>query len=176
MRRAPIRILVLLAVVLFLSTACAGEEGVSAVQTPEVRAAPAIAGTARPPQSPAPVNGTGIVDIPEVRVGSFERPEPASVPGYEILEREPADRDGAHAVRLLVDTRARAEAEFEVIAQDLKARHADHDAVSVEFTDTSDVLDYNGAAVIFNTPAGAQYIGFVYGPPNNQGYITRAAE
>ena len=114
--------------------------------------------------------------MPDLKVGSFERPDSAQVPEYEILDCKPSDRDGAHAVRLLVDSRSRTQKDFEIITQDLKARHADYDAISVEFTDTSDVLAHNGAAVIFNTPAGAHYIGFVYGPPNNQGYYVRAAE
>lgn len=176
MPRAPIRVVALLAGAAVLSIACADEDDVSAVETPELRAVPAIAEPARASKPSASTGETEIVDIPEIRVGSFERPGEARVPEYEVIEREPADMEGARAVRLLVDTHARTEAELEVIAQDLKALHADYDAVSVEFTDTSDVLDYNGAAVIFNTPAGAQYIGFVYGPPNNRGYFAEAAE
>ena len=174
MRRATIRILVLLGVAFFLSTACAGEEGVSAVHTPELRAVPAIAEVER--ESTVSGDGTGIGDIPEIRIGSFERPDETSVPEYEVLEREPADRNGAHAVRLLVDTRARTEADYEVIARDLKARYAGYDAISVEFTDTQDVFDYNGAALIFNTPDGAYYMGYIYGPPNTKGYYVKAVE
>lgn len=164
----------LLAVVLVLPAACAGEEGISAVETPELRGIPAIAG----PASKPPVAGgePRIRDIPEVRIGSFEQPGEVSVPRYEILESDPADRDGAHAVRLLVDTRARTEADYETIARDLKARYADYDAISAEFTDSHDVLDYNGAALIFNTAAGAYYMGYIYGPPNNRGYYVRAAD
>jgi len=174
LRRATIRILVLLGVAFFLSTACAGEEGVSAVHTPELRAVPAIAEVER--ESTVSGDGTGIGDIPEIRIGSFERPDETSVPEYEVLEREPADRNGAHAVRLLVDTRARTEADYEVIARDLKARYAGYDAISVEFTDTQDVFDYNGAALIFNTPDGAYYMGYIYGPPNTKGYYVKAVE
>ncbi len=174
MRRATIRILVLLGVAFFLSTACAGEEGVSAIHTPELRAVPAIAEAER--ESTVSGDGTGIGDIPEIRIGSFERPDETSVPEYEVLEREPADRNGAHAVRLLVDTRARTEADYEVIARDLKARYAGYDAISVEFTDTQDVFDYNGAALIFNTPYVAYYIGYIYGPTNTKGYYVRAVE
>ncbi len=176
MRRATIRILVLLGVAFFLSTACAGEEGVSAVHTPELRAVPAIAEVERASEAPDSGDGTEIVDIPEIQIGSFERPSEASIPKYEILDKEPADRDGAHAVRLLVDTRARTEADYEVIARDLKARYAGYDAISAEFTDTQDVFDYNGAALIFNTPDGAYYMGYIYGPPNTKGYYVRAAE
>jgi hypothetical protein len=166
---------VALAGTLFLSAACAGEEGISAVRTPELRPAPAIAEPA-PKSRSSGGDGTGIADIPELRIGSFERPVGASVPEYEILESENARRDGARAVRLLVDTRARAEADYEVIARDLKARYAGYDAITAEFTDSQDVLDYNGAALIFNTPAGAYYMGFIFGPPNNRGYYVKAAE
>ena len=174
MRRAPIRILVLLAVAAVFFTACAGEEGVSTVRTPELRAVPAIA--ERGSEPPVSGDGTGIVDVPEIRIGNFERPRKASVPEYEILERELVDRDGVRAVRLLVDTRARTQADYEVIARDLKARYADYDAVSAEFTDSQEVLDYHGAAVIFNTPTGVYYMGYIYGPPKTQGYYVKAAE
>ena len=174
MFRVLIRVVVLLAAAFVLSTACAGEEGISAVETPETRAIPALAERgSEPPVSGA---GTGKVDVPEIRIGNFERPRRASVPEYEILEREPADRDGAHALRLLVDTRARTEPDYEIIARDLKARYAGYDAVSAEFTDSQDVLDYNGAAVIFNTATGVYYIGYIYGPPNAKGYYVKAAE
>jgi len=166
----------LLTVAGVFSTACAGEKSVGAVETPETRAAPAIAEPARASKPPVSGGGAGIVDIPEIRIGSFERPDAASIPAYAILDREPADRDGAHAVRLLVDTRARTEADYEVIARDLKARYAGYDAISAEFTDTQDVFDYNGAALIFNTPDGAYYMGYIYGPPNTKGYYVKAAE
>ncbi|MBA3424449.1 MAG: hypothetical protein H0U04_07860 [Rubrobacter sp.] len=147
----------------------------SAVRTPELRAVPAIAKPARTPEPSESANSGG-GDIPDLRIGNFDRPDEDTVPEYEILEREPADRDGAHAVRLLVDSRARTQADYEVIARDLKARYADYDAVSVEFTDTRDVLDYRGAALIFNTPAGVYYMGYIYGPPKTKGYYVRAAE
>ena len=159
-----------------LSTGCAGERSVSAVRKPELRPVPAIAEPAREPDASGSSAQADTAAIPDFKIGSFERPDGASVPEYEILERQPADRDGAHAVRLLVDSRSRTEADFEIIARDLKARYAGYDAVSVEFTDTHDVLDYRGAALIFNTPAGAYYMGFVYGPPNSKGYYVRAAE
>ena len=109
-----------------------------------------------------------------LRIGGFERPE--NPPKYEILENERNFRDCARGAYLLVDTRAHDEAGFELIARDIKARYAGLDAVSVEFTDATGVLDYEGAALIFNTPAGVDYIGFVYGPPNNEGYFVRAAD
>ena len=176
MRRVSIRILVLFAVASVFSTACASEERISVVHTPELRAVPAIAEVERASGPAISGDGTGIVNISEIRIGSFERPDKTSIPEYEVLEREPADRNGAHAVRLLVDTRARTEADYEVIARDLKAKYAGYDAISVEFTDTQDVFDYNGAALIFNTPDGAYYMGYIYGPPNTKGYYVRAVE
>lgn len=161
----------------FLCAGCDKDEGISAVRTPELKAVPAIVEPAR--QSSKASGSTireDIAAMPDLKVGSFERPNPDQVPEYEILDRTPADRDGAHAVRLLVDSQSRTQEEFEIITRDIKARYAGYDAVSVEFTDTHDVLDYRGAALIFNTPAGAYYMGFVYGAPNTRGYYVRAAE
>jgi hypothetical protein len=45
-----------------------------------------------------------------------------------------------------------------------------------KFIDSEDFLDYKGGALIFNTAAGAYFQGFAYGPPNNKGYLVRAAE
>ena len=168
------------AVFLVVST---GGEPVHRLETPVLRASPTIAHSTQPE-----TRSTGEVESAEgsprsepapeeyanIRIGSFEEPE--EVPEYEILESLPADRDGAHAARLLVDTRSRSEEDFTLIARDLKARYSNYDAVSAQFTDTSDVLDYNGVALIFNTPAGAYYIGYFYGPPNNRGYYVKAAE
>ncbi|MGB3683337.1 MAG: hypothetical protein WA990_12750 [Rubrobacteraceae bacterium] len=109
-----------------------------------------------------------------MRIGSFE--PPARAPEYEILEEKPVDDEDARAVRLLVDTQARGEGEYVLISRDIKARYADYDAVSVEFTDTEDLLDYKGGALIFNTPEGATYMGFIYGPPNTKGYYVRATD
>jgi len=172
----PTCISVLLIVAAVLSYGCAEEQSVSAVRTPELRAVPAIAEPARTSKTSVSTIEADIAAMPDLKVGSFERPDRARVPEYKILERELADRNGAHAVRLLVDTRARTETDYEIIARDLKARYADYDAISAEFTDSQDILDYNGAAVIFNTPAGVYYIGYIYGPPNNRGYYVRAAD
>ncbi len=109
----------------------------------------------------------------EIRIGSFERPENA--PAYEILETERDSRDCARGAHLLVTTRSHDQAGYGLIARDIKARYAGLDAVSVEFTDATGVLDYEGAALIVNTPAGADYMGFVYGPPNNKGYFVQVA-
>ncbi len=105
----------------------------------------------------------------EIRIGDFEPPE-EEVPEYEIIEENPVERDGAEAVRLLVDTQARSEEDYTLITRDIKSRYAELDAASIEFTDTTGTLSYNGGAAIFNTPCGSDYIGYVYRPPNNEGY------
>jgi hypothetical protein len=103
-----------------------------------------------------------------LRLGNFEPPEDA--PEYEIVDEQPVDRYGAKAARLLVDTRARSEEDYALIARDIKSDYAALDAVSVEFTDTTDTLSYNGRALIFNTPCGSDYLGYIHHPPNNEGY------
>jgi len=177
--RTAALVLALVAAVVFVAMRAA-EEPVLALQKPEVRPAPEVFETARGSAAGrAP-------DEDELQIGSFEAP--ASVPHYEVLEKSLDEREGASAVRLLIDTRSRDEDEFVLIARDLKARYPDLDAVSVEFTDTEDVLFYNGdaltkdllayygAALIFNTYEGAVYLGFIYGPPNMRGYYVNAAD
>jgi hypothetical protein len=140
-----------------------GEEPIHALKTPELRPAPGIFERSRqPPEEPE-----------EMRIGSFERPE--DVPGYEILEEIPTGSDSARSARLLVDTRSRSQQDFTLITRDLKARYANYDVVSVEFTDSSVVLDYQGGAIIVNTPLGASRAGFIYAPPN-EGYYVKADE
>jgi hypothetical protein len=104
------------------------------------------------------------------------------------LAEEPVGAVQKPAVRLLIDSRSREEEYFVLIARDLKSRYSDYDAVSVEFTDTEDLLFYNddprtrdllayyGGALIFNTYDGAYYLGYVYGPPNLDGYYVKAAD
>ncbi len=140
----------------------ASEEPIRALETPELRPAPEVFKEAQP----ASANQ-------KLRIGSFERP--VDVPGYEILEETPTGSDGARGAWLLVDTRSRSQEDFTLITRDLKARYADYDVVSVEFIDSSVVLDYNGGAVIFNTPVGAERAGYIYGPPS-RGYYVRAAD
>lgn len=112
-------------------------------------------------------------ELGEIRVGSFERPEAA--PGYEILEQTSREGDGVRSAQLVVDTRSRGREDFTLIARDLKARFAGYDVVSIEFTDTSEVLDYHGGAIIFNTALGAQHAGYYYSAPE-EGYSVRAEE
>ena len=110
----------------------------------------------------------------EIRIGDFSPPE--GVPPYRVLAEESVERDCVRALRLLVDTRAEDEAGYALIARDLKARYRGLDAVTVEFTDTSGAFSYRGSALIFNTPPGSQFMGHVYGPPNNEGYIIDVAD
>ncbi len=144
----------------------AGQAAVSAVERPELRSAPepyvAASGAYAAPR------------IPDVSIGSFDRP--GDVPDYEILQADRYGRDGVRGVVLTVDTRATTERDLTLIARDIKARYADLDSVSVEFIDSENFLDYRGGALIFNTAAGAYYQGFVYGPPNNKGYLVDAAD
>ncbi len=143
----------------------AGGEPIQALKTPALRPAPEILEASRP-------TSEGGGNFEELRLGSFKRPE--GVPAYEILEEMPTGSDGARSARLLVDTRSRSQEDFTLITRDLKARYADYDVVSVEFTDVSVVLDYNGGAIIVNTPLGAQRAGFIHAPPS-EGYYVRAA-
>ncbi len=172
MRRLSALILVMVAVVAVFLAASMGGEPVHRLEEPALRAAPTIAQATQPERTGEAEATTE--EYANIRIGSFEKPE--QVPEYEILESLPADRDGANATRLLIDTRSRSEEDFTLIARDLKARYSNYDAVSAQFTDTSDVFDYNGAALIFNTPAGAYYLGYFFGPPNNRGYYVKAAE
>jgi hypothetical protein len=182
--RAAALILVLVAVVFF--AAQLAEVPVRAIQKPEVRLAPEAFEKA----GVSGAQGSGAVgpgpDGGDLKIGDFEAPE--RVPEYEILEKSTDARDGARAVRLLIDTRSREEEEFVLIAREVKSCYSDYDAVSVEFTDTEDVLFYNddpltrdllvhyGGALIFNTYEGAYYLGYIYGPPNMDGYYVKAAD
>jgi hypothetical protein len=144
----------------------AGEEPIPALEMPALRPAPEVF------EASQPVSERGGT-FEELRVGSFERPE--EVPAYEILEERPTGGDGIRSARLLVDTRSRSQEDFTLIARDLKARYADYDFISVEFTDISVMIDYHGGAVIVNTPIGSQRAGFIFGPPSG-GYYVRAAD
>lgn len=139
---------------------------VSAVEPPEIRAAPEPYVYASSSYvAPRP---------PEVSIGGFDRPE--GVPDYEILQAEKSERNGASGTTLVVDTRATTERDLTLVARDIKASHAGLDSISVEFIDSENFLDYTGGALIFNTAAGAYFQGFVYGPPNNKGYLVNAAD
>ncbi len=162
------------------------DDPVSALQKPEVRQAPEAFEAVEAPRTKGEDTEGPAADRGDAKIGDFEAPE--HVPDYKILEENPDRRDGARAVRLLIDTRAREEEYFVLIARDLKSHYSDFDAVSVEFTDTEDVLFYNddpitrdllayyGSALIFNTYDGAYYLGYIYGPPNMDGYYVKAAD
>jgi hypothetical protein len=161
----PIPLLASLAA-LFAAFLWLGGGRVPAVESPELRPAP---------KPYVAVSGAYVApDPPNVSIGSFARPD--GVPNYEILETHRSERNGARGATLTVDTRATTERDLKLIARDIKARYADLDSVSVEFIDSEDFLDYRGGALIFNTAAGAYFQGFVYGPPNNKGYLVNAAE
>ena len=160
MLRAAVLVFVVVVAVLLWRT---GEEPIDALKTPELRPAPVLFESSQ----------QKLEELEEMRLGSFERPE--SVPGYQILEEIPTGSDGARSARLLVDTRARSQEDFTLITRDLKARYADYDVVSIEFTDSSVVLDYQGGAIIVNTPLGASRAGYIYAPPE-EGYYVRAAD
>lgn len=104
----------------------------------------------------------------EIRIGDFEPPE--EIPAYEIIEEKPVERDGAKATRLLVDTPVGSEEDYTLITRDIKSRYSELDAIGIEFTDSTGTLSYNGGAMIFNTPCGVDYIGYIWAPPNNEGY------
>ena len=178
--------LILAFVAVFFFAVWLADDPVRAIQKPEVRSAPEVfeavgdSGTeGEDAKGPAPDKGN-------LKIGDFEAPE--HVPDYKVLEESPDARDGAHAVRLLIDTRSREEEDFVLIARDLKSRYSDYDAVTVEFTDTEDLLfynddpytkdllDYYGGALIFNTYDGVRYLGYIYGSPNTDGYYVRAAD
>ena len=162
------------------------QEPVRALQKPEVRPAPeAFEAVGASGTNGEDAKGPA-ADRGDTKIGDFQAPE--RVPEYKVLEKTLDSRDGARAVRLLIDTRVREEEYFVLIARDLKSRYSDYDAVSVEFTDTEDLLFYNddpvtrdqlayyGGALIFNTYDGALYLGYIYGPPNINGYYVRSAE
>jgi hypothetical protein len=177
----------ILAFVVVLFAVRLAQEPVRALHKPDVRPAPDAfksVGTSRAEGGDAAGSAS---DEVEPKIGNFEAPK--YVPDYKILEKNLDSRDGAHAVRLLIDTRSRAQESFVLIARDLKSRYSDYDAVSVEFTDTEDLLFYNdddpnirdqlayyGGALIFNTYDGALYLGYIYGPPNMDGYYVSSAD
>jgi hypothetical protein len=162
------------------------QEPVRALQKPEVRPAPEAFEKVGISDAEVGEAARGGTDPGDLKIGSFEAPE--HVPDYEILEERTKDHDGVRVARLLVDTRSREEEPFVLITRDLKSRYSDYDAVSVQFTDTEDLLFYNddpetrdllayyGGALIFNTLDGASFIGYIYAPPNMDGYFVMAAD
>jgi hypothetical protein len=176
----------ILAFVVILFAVRLAEEPVRTLHKPDVRPAPDAFETVGTSTAEGGAAVGSASDEKEPKIGSFKAPK--YVPDYKVLEKSLDSRDGAHAVRLLIDTRSRAQESFVLIARDLKSRYSDYDAVSVEFTDTEDLLFYNGdsvtrdqlayhgGALIFNTYDGVLYLGYIYGPPNMEGYYVRAAD
>jgi hypothetical protein len=142
----------------------AGERPISALEMPELRPPPGVFDEDDRDLARA---------LAEIRVGSFEPPE--TVPGYEVLEKTSHEGEGVRSAQLVVDTRSRSREDFTLITRDLKARYADYDVVSVEFTDTAEVLDYHGGAIIFNTALGGQHAGYYYSAPE-KGYYVRTGD
>ena len=184
MYRAVALILALVAIVYFAVRLA--DDPVRALQQPEVRPAPEAFEPLGASGTEARDPGGAVPDAGDQKIGNFEAP--GHVPDYKILEESLDRRDGARAMRLLIDTSAREEEYFVLITRDLKSRYSDYDALSVEFTDTEDLLFYNddprtrdllayyGGALIFNTYDGALYLGYIYGPPNTDGYYVTAAD
>ena len=178
--------LILAFVVCFVFAVRFAQEPVRALHEPDVRPAPDAFETVGASRAEGGDAAGSTSENGEPKIGTFEAPK--YVPDYKILEKNLDSRDGAHAVRLLIDTRSRAQESFVLIARDLKSRYSNYDAVSVEFTDTEDLLFYNddsvtrdqlayyGGALIFNTYDGALYLGYIYGPPNMDGYYVSSAD
>ena len=55
----------------------------------------------------------------DLRLGDFK--PPGNTPKYETIDEQPVDRYSAEAARLLVDTRARSEEDYALIARDIKS-------------------------------------------------------
>ncbi len=166
-----------------LLVGCSGEESRRAPEDPTKTSAAESAvsegegtttGSTEVPMPPTTAEQSCPPEKEEWRIGDFAPPE-GRIPPYEVLEEEQVEQDCAEALRLLVDTRARDKAGYTLIARDLKSRHKNLDAISVEFTDTKGTFSYSGAALIFNTSAGAQFIGYAYGAPNDDGYYVSVA-
>ena len=176
----------ILAFVVVLFAVRLAEEPVRALHEPDVRPAPDAFETVDASRAEGGDAAGSASDEKEPKIGKFEPPK--YVPDYKVLEKNLDSRDGAHAVRLLIDTRSRSQESFVLIARDLKSRYSDYDAVAVEFNDTEDLLFYNddsvtrdqlayyGGALIFNTYDGALYLGYIYGPPNMDGYYVSSVD
>ena len=165
-------VLVIVAAVVTGRLWLAGGEPLQAAAQPEVREAPepfSAEKRAASKEMAARWEASG-----RMRIGSFERPE--TVPEYDVLDERRDARDGARGAWLMIVTRSHSEEDYVLITRHVKAEYADLDAVSVEFVDTGGASFYRGGALIFNTVAGANYIGYIYGPPNNEGYYVEAAE
>jgi hypothetical protein len=173
-------------VAVFFFAVWLADDPVRALQKPELRPAPEAFEAVGASGSEGGDAVGRDADVGDLKIGDFETPE--HVPDYEVLEEDTNGRNGVRVARLLIDTRSRREEQFVLITRDLKSRYSDYDAVSVQFTDTEDVLFYNddpqtkdllafyGGALIFNTYDGSSYLGYIYTPPNLDGYVVMAAD
>lgn len=165
--------MLLIASVILAGPACrAGDGPLQAVAETEVRDAPETFSAEK--RTASAEEAARLKRAGQVRIGSFQRPE--GVPEYRILGERRDERDGARGAWLMIDTRSHSEEEYVLITRSVKAEYADFDAVSVEFVDLRGTRFYQGGALIFNTVAGAVYIGYIYGPPNDEGYYVQVTE
>jgi hypothetical protein len=165
--------MLLIASVIVAGPACrAGDGPLQAVAATEVRDAPRTFSMEK--RAASAEEAARLEEAGRVRIGSFERPE--GVPEYRILDERRNERDGARGAWLMIDTRSHSEEEYVLITRSVKADYAEFDAVSVEFVDLGSTRLYHGGALIFNTVAGAVYIGYTYGPPNDEGYYVQVAD
>jgi hypothetical protein len=107
-------------------------------------------------------------DATDELVGDFCRPE--NVPDYRVASAERAGNDLMPVLELVVDTQATSEVDLTLIARDLKAYYAFHDALLVSFVDRAKSDDpETGEAQIINAVDGALILGISEGPPNREG-------
>lgn len=92
------------------------------------------------------------------------------------MQKTTKEQRGVRVIHMLVDTRAGSQHAYVLITRDIKARYANYDAIGIEFTNSAGSFGYEGGALIFNTPAGSRYIGYVYAPPNDLGYVVAKAD
>ncbi|MBA2442372.1 MAG: hypothetical protein H0V53_08210 [Rubrobacter sp.] len=153
----------------------AGREAGSGEESPESVGEGTVS-TGEPAGEQACEPGEAADGSEEILLGEFAPPEGDLVPEYEVLREEFEGRDGACVARLLVDTASRSRDDFTLITREVKAGYSEYDAASIEFTDTTGLFSHNGSALIFNTPRGATYLGYIYDLPNNEGYVVASSE
>jgi hypothetical protein len=121
-----------------------------------------------PQPAPEPVIEEPPFDATNQLVGDFCRPE--NVPDYRVASAEKAGNDLMPVLELVVDTRAASEVDLTLIARDLKASYAFHDALLVSFVNRAKPgAPEIGEAQIINTVDGALILGMPEGSPNREG-------
>jgi len=107
-------------------------------------------------------------DATDELVGDFCHPENA--PDYRVASAKRAGNDLMPVLELLVDTEATSEVDLTLIARDLKASYAFHDALLVSFVNQAKPGGpETGEAQIINAVDGALILGISEGPPNREG-------